>query len=155
MLKYFGTDQRIIRGVALAEKFFNDPKALKDITLSRKDFDFATASPEQILHFMSTFWSSYVVNVRTETIRNWLGFQKKTSVLAYTSSTKEMFLITNNLNRSSESIAGTIVHELSHCADRANPRFSWGHGDNSSHKKEFSYPYYLGREAKRWLERNK
>ena len=153
MLKYFGNDQRIIKAVALTERFFDHPTALKDIVLSRKSYEYSTATPDELLHIMQLFWSGYTVTVYSETVRNWLGFRKSTPVLAYTSSSKSLTLIENNLNRSSQSIAGTLAHELSHCSDFANPRHSYGHGSNSSHRKENTFPYYLGYAAKAWLER--
>lgn len=154
MLKYFGSDQRIIKAVQMAEKFFNHPTALRDIVLSRKSCEYSTASPDELLHIMQLFWSGYTVTIYSETIRNWLGFRKSTPVLAYTTSSKSLVLIENNLNRSLQSIAGTIIHELTHNADFANPRHSFGHGDNSSHRKETTFPYYIGYAGKAWLERN-
>lgn len=153
MLKYFGTDQRIIRGVALAEQFFNDPRALKDAVLKLPEYDYATASPEQLLHVMQTSWVAYITIVKTYSPRNWLGFKKKSNVLAYTASSKEFYINANNLDRSTASVVGTVVHELVHVYDRINMRYSFGHGSNNSHGKEKTFPYHLGREAKRWVER--
>lgn len=154
MLIYYGNDKRIHDAKALVDKFFNDPSALKEITLSRSAYDHSNATPQQILYAMELFWTSYSTVVKTDTIKNWMGIPKKTPVLAYTSSPKELFLITNNLNRSPASIMGSVVHELSHCADKAQPKLSFGHAGNSSKNKQFSYPYFVGKRAKIWAEAN-
>jgi hypothetical protein len=152
MLKYFGPDQRIIKAAALAEKFFasND---LERIVLSQKSYDYATAKPDVLFHILKFSFQTYLTVIKTYSPRNWLGFKIKSNVLAYTASSKELFINANNLDRSIASICGTICHELVHVYDRIDMVNAYGHGDNSSHKKGNSFPYFIGYQAKVWAEK--
>jgi hypothetical protein len=91
--------------------------------------------------------------VKTYSPRNWLGLKIKSNVLAYTASSKELFINANNLDRSVASVLGTVVHELVHVYDRIDMRYTYGHGSNSSHGKKTTFPYHLGNEAKSWAEK--
>lgn len=155
MFKFWGSDKRIIDAIKLADSFFNDPIALYGSIVNDKisKYEYSTATPYQLAEIMDTFWRTHTVVVKTYSPRNWLGFPKKSNVLAYTSDSKTIYINANNLNRSLESIAGTLAHEYVHCSDNACSTFTFGHGNNSSHKKESTFPYAFGKNVKNWLER--
>lgn len=47
----------------------------------------------------------------------------------------------------------TVMHELIHVADNRS-RFSFGHGDNSPHEKQNSFPYWMGAYASRFFDKS-
>lgn len=151
MIYYLGSVAKIKQGIVLALIFLSDPNALKDCTLSKFWFDLSTASPDQLVGLMTQFEKVKRVRVIGYQERGFLGFKKKSRVLAYTVSSNEMFININNLNRSAESVAATIIHEYTHNADFYFPNYKFGHGSNLPQGKENTYPYFMGNCAYFWL----
>jgi len=54
-----------------------------------------------------------------------------------------MYLNTRKLNRSTGSIAATIIHEYIHFLDHLDKNHSFGHGDNSPVGKANTCPYWV------------
>ena len=52
------------------------------------------------------------------------------------------------------SIAGRIVHELTHLVDYHEDGYRFGHGGNKSKGKGFTAPYMMGKTAKRFILEN-
>lgn len=151
MIYYLGSVAKIKNGLALALLFLSDPVALKDCTYQRMWFDLSNASPDELAQVMTEFRNIKNVRVFGYYERGFLGFKKKSPVLAYTVSSNEMYINLGNLNRSDASVAATIVHEYTHNADFYYPNYTFGHGSNLPQGKQNTYPYYLGNCAYFWL----
>lgn len=70
--------------------------------------------------------------------------------IAYYSSSKPYNINLNGykLNRSVNSIIGTLYHELTHLADNFDVVYDYGHADNSPNGKQDTAPYKIGNIAK-------
>lgn len=156
MFVYYGSDQRIKRGITLAERFMAaaDGAMIATTDPGFPKFAYSNCMPKEIWEAMRSDWQNRTTVVRTYSPRNWLGFKIKSNVLAYTVNGKEFFLNANNLDRSDASICGTLIHEFAHVVDNNAAKLSFGHGDNSPNQKDTSYPYWIGSKAKKWAERN-
>lgn len=140
MLVYFGENTSIIKAKKLVEEMFGPKRQiLVDAILDRKKFDYSTASAAELSQMMTTYWDKY----KTE-IMLFKPFWPWSKTLAYCKDEKRIYLNERKLNRSVESIAGTMAHELVHAADNAYPNIRCGHGSNSAHRKDGSFPYWFG-----------
>jgi len=140
MLVYFGENTSIVKAKALVDEMFGPKRQmLIDAILDRKKFDFSTAPASELAMMITKYWDVYKTEiVLYKTKWPW------SKTLAYCKDEKRIYLNSRKLNRSIESIAGTIAHELVHAADNAYPNIRCGHGSNDAHNKDGSFPYWFG-----------
>jgi len=149
MLVYFGNNSKVIAAKERVQNLFGrERQRLVDAILTQKKFDYSTASPAELVNMISQYWDIYKTEIVLYKTR-WPW----SKTLAYTNDAKTIHLNSRRLDRSVESISGTIMHELVHCADNAFPNIRCGHGSNDSHNKDGSFPYWLGYWAKNYLQK--
>lgn len=111
---------------------------------SRDSFDLSTATPKQISNLLKDSDLNFNIELFRPT-----GFYNKVKyrkTLAFTDHDfpNTLFINEKKLNRSSESIAATIIHESIHALDHNEVDFTFGHGNNSSKGKGNTAPYWIG-----------
>lgn len=146
-MKLFTKDKRIKEAVHYANLYFASEEFRKDI-LSAKEFDHANVSPKEILELFDAFSKIRSVEVQC----TYFGFLWR-NVLGKTVGNGIAYINSSGLNRQIWDIAATCVHEPAHVVDEYFPNASFGHGSNSPGGKQFSFPYWIGARAARWIKR--
>jgi hypothetical protein len=127
------------------EQFYN--------RIEQKDkFDLSTATPAQVANSIESSNLTFHVEIFYP---NFLNFKYR-KTLAYTDGRfpNRLFLNFKKLDRSTESIAATIIHETIHAVDDAEHLYTFGHGNNSPVGKENTAPYWIGNLAHQMLTGN-
>jgi len=143
-------DQRVIDGVAAANKVLSDKKFIESVAL-RYNFDMCNMQPSALIAFTQRHLK--LNSVEVVLFKPFFRWSKAMAMFSSDQPNK-VSLSSRKLNRSSDkleqdaSIAGSIVHELMHLIDNQLPMFSCGHGDNNPKGKEWTVPYAVGRLAK-------
>ncbi|HZH99601.1 MAG TPA: hypothetical protein VEX63_00555 [Flavisolibacter sp.] len=145
---YSGSQDKIKTAIKQAKEVLDDKKFYKGI-IAKGDFTHTHESPAEISKWL--YETDLKLNVR--------GYNggEDTRTLAYVTSEHPgvIFINTQKLNeRSAESVANTLIHELVHSLDRKIEDARFGHAGNSSVGKKDSAPYAIGRLAQRILEGN-
>jgi hypothetical protein len=141
--EYYGTDTRVIPAVAAANKLLQDSSFYNQIRRkSDNDFSYTSDSPQEIADWME----KAKLTIRVRLYDGDRG--STTNAYVVPERPNDLFLNKDKLNRSTASIASTIVHELVHAVDRTLKNNSFGHGTNNRTNKENSAPYWIGSLAK-------
>jgi len=108
------------------------------------DFDYTRETPADI----SNWIQSSTLNV---TVKLHKSNDPDTRTLAYRISRypNTLFVNSRKLDRDTEDIVNTIIHESVHAVDGSLTDAKFGHGDNSSADKGNSAPYWIGSLAER------
>lgn len=114
-------------------------------------FDRSNAPSRVIAELMEK--SSLVFRVTVFMPRGGKRFKYR-NTFAYTDSgfPNTLFLNRRKLNRETEDIAATIIHESVHALDDSEAQYGFGHGDNSPVGKANTAPYWIGNLAYRMLK---
>lgn len=144
-LVYFGENKQVKSALRLAQYYLGQPGFLEERLSHVKKFDATTAKPSELAAIFREFYSTHAVEVKTYATPRW----RRSRVLAYTNNQTCFYLNTSNFKRSDASIAGTIAHEWVHACDNWAKKHRFGHGDNSSHRKADTVPYWIGYDVKR------
>lgn len=125
-----------------SEDFYN-------IIRQKDKFDLSTATPQQVANILKASSLAFTVELFYP---NFLTFRYR-KTLAYTDSRypNRLFLNFKKLNRSSESIAATVIHESIHAVDDSEEQYTFGHGNNSPVGKDNTAPYWIGNLAYKLL----
>jgi len=147
------TDQRVIDGVAMANKVLTDKKFIESMAL-RYNFDMCNMQPTALIAYTQRHLKLNMVEVVLfKPFFRW----SKTMAMFKSAQPDKVSLSCRKLNRSTDkleqaaSIAGSIVHELMHLIDNQLPMFSCGHGNNNPKGKTWTVPYAFGRLAKTFI----
>ena len=140
----------VSKAVIMTNALLTDEPFLDQIA-RHPSFDFSNATPQIVAELIRLSTLEFHVELFYPNLLNRLTKYRKT--LAYTDKRfpNTLFLNVRKLNRSSESIAATIVHESIHALDTEATEYSFGHGNNSSVGKQNSAPYWIGNLAYRIL----
>lgn len=105
-------------------------------------FDMSNLSPKQIAEMLQL--SSLKFEIRLFDPQGLKGLKYR-KTFAYTDKDypNTLFLNKDKLNRKSEEIAKTIVHEAVHALDNAEDKGRFGHGNNRSEGKKNTAPYWI------------
>ena len=108
-------------------------------------YDMTDAKPDYIHRKLFATLNNTQVNVVVYYPRN-----RWSKALAYFTSSKPNDININGykLNRSVNSIVGTLYHEVIHLVDNLDMIYSFGHADNSATNKGGTAPYKIGSLAK-------
>jgi hypothetical protein len=119
----------------------------------KDSFDMSTASPQVIADLIEASRLEMEIKLFYPTGENDLKYIK---TFAFTNRKMPniLFLNLKKLNRTTESIAATIIHECIHVIDNAASEYTFGHGDNSSKGKGNTAPYWIGNLANKMLHAN-
>lgn len=153
-IEYNGNYTKIINAVQVANNLLNNNEFYRLIS-EHSEFDLANVSPNILSKLI--FNSKLVFIVLTFTpsfFQSITGRYSKTYAYTNTNNPKKLFLNTKKLNRSSESISASVIHESIHAIDNTEIKFKFGHGDNSSIGKNNTAPYWIGNLAYRILTQN-
>lgn len=107
--------------------------------LEKQNFDMATCDSSVIAKDLENF-SEYVC------IKIYRPRWPWSKAYGYFSKSRpfDINLNSRKLNRSSDSLLGTLIHELIHMLDHQNIDHYYGHGDNSPNGKQNTAPYFIG-----------
>ena len=114
---------------------------LRDQLLLKESFDMSTLEPLTVYEDVKAFWDENTINVKVYYPR-W----RWSKAIGYFTPARPLDININGykLNRSVDSIIGTLFHELVHMADNENEEHSYGHGDNNPNGKSNTSPYFIG-----------
>jgi len=106
-------------------------------------FDLSTATPEIIAELIASSRLEFKVELFYPSGWRAIKYRK---TFAYTDGNypNTLFLNLKKLDRETEDIAATIVHESIHALDDECIEYTFGHGNNSSIGKENTAPYWIG-----------
>lgn len=112
----------------------------------RETFDMADITPVQLAELIRTANTLLYVDLYYSV----LPFSKD---LAYDDPehTSMIYLNKWNINRSTESLCNTLIHQCVHAINAIYPQFSFGHGDNNPEGKENTAPYWIAALAERLI----
>lgn len=127
-------------------------KALRE--RPEQKFEYANVTASQIADFIDLHYKDFACRVNLYRTR-WPW--SKAYATTYTGNYNYIGLNTRKLNRSMESIAGSIAHEWGHCLEYYTKKNSsitvyFNHGDNSPVGKDNTFQYWLGRFVKSFIE---
>ncbi|HEX5149924.1 MAG TPA: hypothetical protein VFW07_00670 [Parafilimonas sp.] len=133
--------QTVQKAIDFTNNLLNDDEFYHRIK-EKNSFDLSTATPEQVADLLRA--SVLIFNVEFF-YPNFLNFKYR-KTFAYTDGNypNRLFLNYKKLNRSSESITATIIHESIHAVDNNETQYTFGHGNNSPIGKENTAPYWIG-----------
>ena len=103
-------------------------------------FDMSTLRPMYVLREIRKFWIENDIQVKVY-YPKW----KWSKAIGYFTPLRPLDINLNGykLNRSVDSIVGTLYHELVHMSDNANENHSYGHNGNNPSGKSNTAPYYI------------
>jgi hypothetical protein len=136
-VSYSGTRLIVTKAVNDANKVLQNSEFYKAIR-EKNDFTYTKVDPAEIANLIQQ--SRVRVNVRL------YDGEPGSTTNAYVTSKypNTLFLNSDKLNRSSESITNTIIHEVVHAVDASADGIRFGHGTNSRIGKGNSAPYWIG-----------
>ncbi|GEQ87429.1 hypothetical protein ULMS_29370 [Patiriisocius marinistellae] len=117
----------------------------------KNNFDLSTASPQIIADLIENSDLEFKVDLFYPS--GWRAIKyRKTFAYMDHRFPNTLFLNLKKLNRSSRSIAATIIHESLHALDHEAIDYTFGHGNNSSKGKSNTAPYWIGNLANKILK---
>lgn len=129
----------IEKAIAVAAELMAEPAWFVEAMKAHGKLSFTKASPEMVALSMVRFYEMQDIEIRL-----YSASSSKTLAMFSSRTPYVIFLNRKNLNRSVDSIDGSIWHELAHAADLADGNYRAGHGSNSSKGKARSAPYLAG-----------
>jgi hypothetical protein len=120
---------------------------------AQSKFDLSTASPKIISDLILNSTLEFKVEIFYPSVLQALKYRK---TFAFTDGRfpNTLFLNFKKLDRASEDIAATIIHESIHALDDSENNYTFGHGNNSPVGKENTAPYWIGNLAFKMLTNN-
>lgn len=130
--------------VKLAVKYANSNdywSILKEEVYTKDYFDMSTLNPIQVFDSVYSFYNQNAINVKVY-YPKW----RWSRAIGYFTPSRPLDINLNGyrLNRSVNSIIGTLFHELTHMADNNDTNNSYGHGSNNPSGKANTAPYFIG-----------
>ncbi|MCX6307220.1 MAG: hypothetical protein NT040_19820 [Bacteroidetes bacterium] len=143
---------RVKAATALSNGILKNPVFFKAIS-DHPSFDLSTASPQIIADLMAKSDLEFKIEIFYPNVLQSIKYRK---TFAFTDGRfpNTLFLNFKKLERETEDIAATIIHESIHALDDAAENETFGHGNNSAVGKENTAPYWIGNLAYRMLKNN-
>tara|TARA_R110002096_G_scaffold358706_1_gene551801 strand:+ start:134 stop:592 length:459 start_codon:yes stop_codon:yes gene_type:complete len=144
MFDYRGTNTKMIMAVDMANLLMQNHADFHKVISEHPQFEMTDVASEDIMSFMLERFNNKVQEVRLK--RYW--FWSKAIASFHPKYPNRISLNSRKLNRSLDSIVGTLLHEHVHLVDNFYQGASFGHGGNSPGGKEGTCPYRVGQLAK-------
>lgn len=135
-------NENVEKAVQMANDVFKKQDFYSKIRQELK-FDLSSASPTILAELIQN--SNLVFKVELFYPTGWRAVKyRKTFAYTDVSYPNTLFINLKKLDRETEDIAATIVHESIHALDNECLEYTFGHGNNSSIGKENTAPYWIG-----------
>ena len=141
-VKFNDENETVQKAVQMANEVFKNKDFYSRIRQELK-FDLSTATPKIIADLIENSNLEFKVELFYPTGWRAIKYRK---TFAYTDGNypNTLFLNLKKLDRETEDIAATIVHESIHALDDESVEYTFGHGNNSSIGKDNTAPYWIG-----------
>lgn len=147
MIKYNGKHLGVSRAVKLANRMFSNNNFYSKISKGQQ-FDMSDISNKELANLLKISFHRYDIEVKLW--KPWWYFSRAIAMFDKRKP-NTIFLNARKLQRSDESILGSIAHEFVHLVDN-KAIGSFGHGNNYRRGKENTAPYKIGTIASEFYE---